>query len=282
MILIFGANGQLGYEFKRVLKNREVLAFSHKEVDITDIEKIERIVKNKKIDVIINCAAYNNVDKAEEEKEKCYRVNAYAPAELAKIAKKIGAEFITYSTDFVFDGKNIDSYKENDIPKPISIYGKSKLEGERLVKEIYDRSYIIRVSWVYGVGNRNFIKNIVKWSKERNVLKMSSDQISSITYTKTIVDLTLKLLETKKYGLYHISDKGESSKYLQAKEVLKFLDWKGKLLEVSSKEFVSIAKRPKYSKLNTDKIEKLLEIRIPCWKENLKEFLLELKERGEL
>lgn len=282
MILIFGANGQLGYEFKRVLKNREVLAFSHKEVDITDIEKIERIVKDKKIDVIINCAAYNNVDKAEEEKEKCYRINAYAPAELAKIAKKIGAEFITYSTDFVFDGKNINSYKENDIPKPISIYGKSKLEGERLVKEIYDKSYIIRVSWVYGVGNRNFIKNIVKWSKEKSVLKMSSDQISSITYTKNIVDLTLKLLETKKYGLYHISDKGESSKYSQAKEVLNFLKWKGKLLEVSSKEFDSIAKRPKYSKLNSDKIENLLEIEIPCWKENLKEFLLELKERGEL
>lgn len=282
MILIFGGKGQLGYEFQRALKDRKVFSLSHTELDITNIEEIRNFIKGKNIKLIINCAAYNNVDKAEEEKESCYRVNTYAVGELAKIAKEIDAEFVTFSTDFVFDGEKNEPYKEGDKAFPLSIYGKSKKEGERLAKENYEKTYIIRTSWVYGIGNRNFIKNIIEWSKEKTILKMTDDQISSPTYAKDIVNFTLKLLKLKKYGVYHISGGGEGSKYDQAKEVLSFINWNGKLERAKSEDFNQVAKRPKYSKLDCKKIEETIGEIIPHWKDSLKKFLLELQERGEI
>lgn len=282
MILILGGKGQLGYEFQMALKEKKMISLSHTELDITNTEGIKKFVKDKGIKLIINCAAYNDVDRAEEEKEICYKVNTYAPFELAKISKEIGAEFVTFSSDFIFDGKKKEPYLEEDEGNPLSIYGKSKKEGENLIKGIYEKVYIIRTSWVYGVGNKNFIKNIIKWSKEKTILKMADNQISSPTYTKDIVNFTLKLLKTKKYGIYHISNNGESSKYNQAKEVLDFINWNGKLKRAKSEEFNQIAKRPSYSKLNCRKIEEVVKEKIPHWKESLKEFLLELQERGEI
>lgn len=284
MILITGANGQLGHDLQKILKekNKEFIATDYKELDITNIEAVREFVKDKNIDLIINCAAYNNVDKAEEEKELCYKLNAFAPRDLAKVAKEIGAEFVTYSTDFVFDGKKKTPYKEEDEINPLSIYSQAKAEGEKLVKAEYDKSYIIRTSWVFGIANNNFNKQVISWSKGRDELTIVDDQISSPTYSYDLADFTLKLLETKKYGLYHMSNDGVASKYDQAKYILDSIGWKGTLKRGKTIDFNLLAKRAEYSKIDSTKLEEVVEEKIPSWQSGIDRFLKELRERGEL
>ena len=186
MILITGANGQLGYDFQRLFKSENIdfIATDVNDLDITDINKIREFIKDKNIDMIINCAAYNNVDKAEDEVELCRKLNTQAPYELSIVAREIGADFVTYSTDFVFDGTKNSPYTEEDIPNPLSVYGKTKLEGERKVLTSYDKSFVIRTSWVFGVANNNFNKQIMNWSKSKDILSIVDDQISScLLYT---------------------------------------------------------------------------------------------------
>ena len=187
MKLIFGANGQLGTDFKELFDSigEKYIATDKNEVDITNGDFLRAYIKtmnqNYKIDTIINCAAYNDVDKAETEKELCYKLNAEAPANLAMIASEIGATFITYSTDFVFNGliegylyNESTGYIEEDEPHPLSTYAKTKYEGELLVSQVIEnpentsRIYIVRTSWVFGKGNINFVDKIIEWSKQKN------------------------------------------------------------------------------------------------------------------
>lgn len=284
MILITGANGQLGHDFQRIFKDRNLdfIATDYKELDITDIEAVREFVKGKNINLIINCAAYNNVDKAEEEVEMCYKLNAYAPRDLALVAKEIGADYITYSTDFVFDGSKTTPYIEEDIPKPLSVYSEAKAEGEKLVLETYDKSFVIRTSWVFGIANNNFNKQVINWSKSRDVLGIVDDQISVPTYSYDLALYSLKLLETKKYGLYHLSNGGIASKYDQAKYVLSAIEWKGTLNRAKSSDFVLPAKRAEYSKLDSSKIEAVIGEKIPSWESGIDRFLDEMREKGEL
>lgn len=281
MILITGSKGQLGYDFQKILKNRGIdfIATDYDELDITDVEEVRRFVLDKNIEIIINCAAYNDVDRAEIDSENCYKLNSFAPKNLAKIAKEIGADFVTYSTDFVFDGEKTIPYSEDDIVNPLSIYGKSKSIGEKLVQEEYNRVYIIRTSWVFGIGNNNFIKQIIKWSKDRNSLRIVDDQVSSPTYSYDLAYYSLKLIESGKYGLYHMSNDGECSKYEQAKYILKKIGWKGVLEKASTDEFKLKAKRAKYIKIGSDKLEKTIGEKLPHWKDGIDRFLTEFEER---
>ncbi|MGL5051194.1 MAG: SDR family oxidoreductase, partial [Fusobacteriaceae bacterium] len=205
MILITGANGQLGHSYIRIFKERgvEFIATDYNELDITNIELVREFVKGKRIELIINCAAYNNVDKAEEESEMCYALNAYAPRDLAIVAKEIGAEYITYSTDFVFDGKKGSPYTETDEVSPLSVYSEAKALGEKLTLAAHDQSFVIRTSWVFGMANNNFNQQVINWSKTRDVLSIVDDQTSSPTYSYDLALYSLKLLATKRYGLYH-------------------------------------------------------------------------------
>ena len=214
MILITGANGQLGYDFQRLFNEikEEYIATDVNDLDITNIEKVREFVKNKNISLIINCAAYNNVDKAEDEPELCKKLNTYAPRDLAIVANEIGADYITYSTDFVFDGKKKTPYTEEDIPNPLSIYGKTKLEGEKEVFRVKLDSFVLRTSWVFGIANNNFNKQVINWSKLKNELSIVDDQISSPTYSRDLAYYSWELIKTKKYGLYHLSNDGEASK----------------------------------------------------------------------
>lgn len=284
MILITGANGQLGSDFKKIFNERniEYIGTDYKELDITDISKVEEFIKNKNINLIINCAAYNNVDKAEEEKDLCYRLNAYSPRDLALLAKKIGAEYITYSTDFVFDGKKKSPYTEEDGVNPLSVYSQSKALGERLVLEGYDKAFVIRTSWVFGMGNNNFNKQVINWSRGKDSLTIVDDQVSSPTYSYDLALYTLKLLETKKYGLYHLSNSGVASKYDQGKYVLDSIGWKGTLNRGKSYDFNLPAKRAEYSKLDSSKLENLIEEKLPTWESGIDRFLKEMREKGEI
>ena len=283
-ILITGADGQLGYDFKKLFDSLGInyIATDYKELDIINTEQLNKFfLKNKNFSHIINCAAYNNVDKAEKDK-KVNLLNIEAPKNLAEISKKLNAVFVTYSTDFVFDGKQKIPYNEEDIPNPLSEYGKTKLQGEKEVIRTYDKSFIIRTSWLFGVGNNNFCKQVINWSKTKKILKIVDDQISSPTYSKDLAFFSWKLIQTEKFGIYHISNNGEASKYEQAKYILNKIGWGGALKKGKTKDFDLFAERPEYSKLSSEKIEKLLGERMPVWQNAIDRFFQEMKEKGEL
>lgn len=284
MILITGANGQLGHDFQRIFTEKSIayIATDHRELDITDIDSIRSFVKDKNIDLIINCAAYNNVDKAEEENEMCYKLNAYAPRDLAIVAKEIGAEYITYSTDFVFDGSKKSPYTEDDKVSPLSVYSEAKALGEKLVLEAYEKSFVIRTSWVFGIANNNFNRQVINWSKGRDTLAIVDDQVSAPTYSYDLALYSWKLIQTKAYGLYNLSSGGIASKYDQAKYVLDSIGWNGTLNRAKSSDFKLPAKRAEYSKLDSSKIERVLGEKIPSWQSGIDRFLNEMKEKGEL
>ncbi|MGL4902774.1 MAG: dTDP-4-dehydrorhamnose reductase [Cetobacterium sp.] len=284
MILITGANGQLGHDFSRIFKEKDLdfIATDYKELDITNIDAVREFVKGKEIKLIINCAAYNNVDKAEEESEMCYKLNAYAPRDLAIVAKEIGAEYVTYSTDFVFNGEKKSPYIECDEVSPLSVYSKAKAEGERLVLEAYENSFVIRTSWVFGIANNNFNKQVINWSKSRDVLGIVDDQTSVPTYSYDLALYSLKLIETKQYGLYHLSNSGVASKYDQAKYVLESIGWTGTLNRAKSSDFVLPAPRAEYSKLDSSRLESIIGEKLPTWESGIDRFLQEMREKGEL
>ena len=279
MILITGAKGQLGYDFQRLFDElkKEYIATDRDELDITNIEKVREFVKDKNITLIINCAAYNNVDKAEAEEELCKKLNTYAPRDLAIVAKEIGADYITYSTDFVFDGEKKAPYTEEDIPNPLSVYGKSKYEGEKEVFKVKPESFVVRTSWVFGIANNNFNKQVISWSKSRDELSIVDDQISSPTYSKDLAYYSWELIKTKKYGLYHLSNDGEASKYDQGKYVLDKIGWQGKLNRAKTRDFNLKAQRAEYTKLNSSKLKKVIGKKIPSWENGIDRFLEEME-----
>ena len=279
MILITGANGQLGYDFQRLFDTLKVkyIATDVADFDITNEKSIDDFfLKHNNISLIINCAAYNDVDKAEIDSDFCMLLNSRAPLNLAKKAKEIGATFVTYSTDFVFDGDIRDPYTEEDIPNPPSVYAKSKRMGEEAVLAEYDKSFVIRTSWVFGIANNNFNKQVINWSKTRDELNIVDDQVSVPTYSKDLAYFSWKLIETKKYGLYHMSNSGICSKYDQAKYVLDNIGWTGKLGTSKTEDFNLPAKRSKFSKLDSTKLENMVGEKIPSWQNAIDRFLEEL------
>lgn len=237
---------------------------------------MQDFVIGKDISLVINCAAYNQVDKAEEEREECKKLNKEAPKHLAILAKKIGADYITYSTNFVFDGEKNNPYTEEDIPKPLSVYGKRKLEGEKAVFQEKKDSFVIRTSWLFGKEGSNFIRQLLDWANSKPELFMVENEISSLSCAEDLAYFSWKLFQTKQYGLYHFSNSGESSKYDQAKYILEKIHWKGKLHRAKREEFPQKAKRPRYSKLDSSKLEKAVGEKIPSWEDAICRFLEEV------
>ena len=284
-VLLIGSNGQLGNEFQKLFykKNIEYIATDYKELNIVNSTDLEEFFKeNGNFTHIINCAAYNDVDKAENETEQCFKVNDEAPLIISRYAKKMEAVFITYSTDFVFDGQKRGPYREEDTPNPLSVYGKTKRYMEEKILKEFEKVFIIRTSWLFGVGGNNFNKQVINWSRLRDSLNIVDDQVSAPTYSLDLAEFSWKLIQTEKYGLYHITNSGEASKYEQAKYVLEKIGWKGKLNRAKTADFNLPAKRPEYSKLSSEKVEKLLGEKIPTWQSGIDRFLEEMKENGEL
>ncbi len=278
MILITGAGGQLGSEFAKLLSKREVsfLPAFHNDLDITDEVAVEAFICGKKsFKTVINCGAYNNVDRAESDIENCRAVNTIAPLNLAKACKKIGAAFITYSTDFVFGGEKNTPYSEEDKTAPLSVYGQSKLDGENAVLSAYDNSYVIRTSWVFSASGQNFLRFVLAKSEKNEEIKAVTDQISAPTHAGHLALHTLSLLESKIPGLYHISGAGSCSKYELAHYILRKIQSRVPLYEAVSGDFNSAATRPNYSKLSSDKYEKLTGSPILHWEKGVDEYLKE-------
>lgn len=279
-VLLIGSNGQLGHDFQKLFKNLNIehMAVDYEELNIANNTDIENFFKkNNNFTHIINCAAYNDVDQAEKNIEQCIKINKDAPLIIAKYSKKMNAIFVTYSSDFVFDGKKKNPFLEEDIVSPLSIYGKSKSSMEKDVMEEYSKSFVIRTSWLFGKNGENFNTQVINWSKTRDKLSIVDDQISAPTYSKDLAEFSWKLIQTEQFGLYHITNNGIASKYEQAKYVLEKIGWKGTLETAKTEDFNLPAKRPHFSKLSSEKVEKLLGERIPDWKSGIDRYLEEME-----
>jgi dTDP-4-dehydrorhamnose reductase len=266
-VLITGAGGQLGKEFVKVLSSKGIdfVALERKDLDITNFEKVYKTLKEINPSIVINCSAYNQVDLAETEILQAFNTNAIGPYNLAIACKEINAKLIHYSTDYVFDGIKKGLYTEEDKPNPLSQYARSKLLGEELVKQVLKDHLIFRVSWVYGEGKQNFVYKLLQWAREKEVLQIAFNEISIPTYTGFIVEKTLKALEKGLTGLYHLVPRGYASRYEWAKLTLKLFGINKVLIPVQKETFNLPAKRPDFSAMSCNIIEKELGEEFEEW-----------------
>lgn len=284
--LILGAGGQLGKEFTKSLSERRkstVYAMARTELDVGNLDAVYRTIRELRPNVVINCSAYNKVDQAEEAGfEEAIRVNAFGPRNLAISAKEVRAFLIHFSTDYVFSGEKASPYLEEDSPTPINKYGLSKLLGEREISSILDPDeYVIfRVSWVYGRGENNFLHRLSIWAKSGDLLKVSCDEFSVPTSTKTIVEITLRALEAGLSGMYHLVNSGYASRYEWAQEYFRLLGVKKLIYPVYREEFNLPAKRPRWSVMSNERISKALNLEIKHWKEALRDYLRGSESNG--
>jgi len=280
--LIAGRNGQLAQAFIKAFEQRSLLyaAPEEKELDITDPDRIEAVTRAFHPDVIINCAAYNLVDKAEDEREKVYLVNTTGPQNLARAARTHRARMVHFGSDYVFDGAKVNGlYGEGDAVNPLNEYGRSKLAGEQAVLGESPGNLVLRLSWVYGDGKQNFIYKLAEWARNSEYLKIACDEFSVPTSTRTIVDVTLKALEQGVSGMYHLTNSGYCSRYEWAKLVLSAIGVRKFIRPVSMDEFNLPAKRPKFSAMSNEALSRLLGVGIPEWGEAVTAFL---REQGDM
>ena len=271
-ILITGANGQLGQEFIRKLEKQEknLTALGHDRLDVGNLKQVLDIFEDIKPNIVINCSAYNQVDKAEEQKEIAYRTNAIGPKNLAFASEKYRAFLVHYSTDYVFDGTKQTLYIEEDNPEPLSEYAQSKYLGELFLKEETENYLIFRTSWVYGHGKQNFLYKLTQWAQTQEYLKIACDEFSVPTSTKTIVEVTLKAIDEGLTGVYHLVNSGFTSRFEWAREFLKLKGINKFIYPAHQSDFNLPARRPRFSAMSNEKICKVTGIQIRDWKEEMK------------
>ena len=276
--LITGRNGQLARSFIKRLEglSMDFVAPDESQLDITDGKIVADAVASFKPGVIINCAAYNLVDKAEEAPDAVFAVNAAGPGNLARAAAQQKAFLVHFGSDYVFDGsKENGLYTEDDAPNPLNAYGRSKLAGEQRVLDELDQCLVLRLSWVFGPGRQNFIFKLTQWAASNEFLKIACDEFSVPTYTGTVVDVTLKALEQGLTGRYHLTNSGFCSRYEWARLIFNSLDIRKFIRPVSMDAFNLPAKRPKFSAMDNRKISGQLNMSIPVWDEAVRSFLNE-------
>jgi dTDP-4-dehydrorhamnose reductase len=277
-ILITGAGGMLGSALLKTLDNHfKVLGCTRRECDITDKNKVESVINSFLPDIVIHCAAYTNVEKAEDEQEKAFFVNREGTRNIFKVLEDKDCLIVYISTDYVFDGKKNSPYLEQDLPSPINVYGKSKLEGEKIVKN-FKKHLIIRTSWLFGPCGENFITKIIRKAEQDKVIKVVDDQKGSPTYTfdlsyaiKDIIDISLK--RRIEYGIYHITNSGICSWFEFARYIKELTKIEVEILPVTSKESTTKAERPLNSVLSNDKFFNLVGYKLRNWKEAVKEYI---------
>jgi len=280
-ILVTGGNGQLASCIKDVEKEYDdlnIIYTDHLELDICELNQIQTFFKsNPQINYCINCAAYTAVDKAETEAEKAFEINATGAKNLAQVCNDHDAILIHVSTDFVFDGEKNEPYTETDVANPISVYGASKLQGEVEIQQALKEYFIIRTSWLYSEYGNNFMKTMLRLAETRDGISVVSDQIGTPTYAGDLAEIIIQIINTKteKYGIYHYSNEGVASWFEFAKEIFKLAKNKIKVNPIPSIEYLTPAKRPKYSVLDKKKIIDVFKIDIPFWRDSLKKVILQ-------
>ena len=280
--LVTGVNGQLGYDVKRELISRgydEIYAPSKEELDITNEEEVSNYLLKFQPNVVIHCAAYTAVDKAEDDKESCYNVNVNGTKYLVDSSKKVNAKFIYISTDYVFDGTKDGCYLPSDITCPINYYGETKLLGEKIVQE-YDNHIIVRISWVFGINGNNFIKTMLRLAETRKELGVVCDQIGSPTYTEDLSKLLVDMSLSDKIGIYHATNEGFCSWNEFAKWIFEVNDISCQVNPVLTKDYKTTAIRPLNSRLDKTKLVDDGFDRLPDWKDAVKRYCKVLKKEG--
>ena len=279
-VVVTGSNGQLGSEFKNLkLNDIDWVFLSSNELDITNNDFVRKYFKSKKTDLIINCAAFTNVDGAEENIKQAILVNKTGVHNLVEICSLHGIKLIHYSTDYVFDGLSNTPYIESNQTNPSSIYGQSKLDGEKIILASNIYGLIIRTSWLYSSYGNNFVKTMIKMAESKNEIKVVSDQKGSPTFTHDLVKATLKILSSSKYkwgkrtDVFHYSNQGDCSWYEFANEIFRIKKIQVNTIPVLSEKFETKVNRPKYSLLDSSKIKMVFDLKIPHWKESLKTML---------
>jgi len=284
-ILVTGANGQLGSELQMLSKDYNYNFFftDRNTLDITNEEEINNFTQTNNINIIINCAAYTAVDKAEDDEVNTDKVNHLATKYLAQIVKDKNIKLIHISTDYVFDGKNYKPYNEDDKTNPNGVYGYTKLAGEKAMQAINPKnSIIIRTSWVYSSFGANFVKTMLRLGREKDQLGVIFDQIATPTYAKDLAQAILDIIpniKNEKVEIYNYSNEGVLSWYDFAKEIMKMAKLDCKINPIETKEYPTPAMRPHYSLLNKAKIKKDFNLTISYWKDSLDECLKVMGER---
>lgn len=284
-IVLFGKNGQLGWEFQQILPSLgEVIALDREELDLCDPGAIQKTLSDCKPDLIVNASAYTNVDLAEEETDLAMKINALAPGLMAETARRLQAVFVHYSTDYVFDGRKGAPYTEADPTNPLNVYGKSKRAGEENIQQAGEAYLILRTSWVYSLRGNSFVNKVLQWSRQTSHLKIVSDQVGNPTWARALAEVTSSVLAqsgTELYetiqergGIYHLAGSGYTSRYEWAREILKNDPEPAKqvvqALEPALTEgFPSPAIRPLFSALDCAQFERTFGVQLPPWNSTL-------------
>lgn len=273
-VLITGANGQLGRELTKQYseKDVELILTDVGELDITNTGEVYEFVNLHRPNVIINCAAHTAVDKCETDIDNAYRINTIGPKNLSTAAYSVGAEIVQISTDYVFDGEASEPITEFDFTNPQTIYGVTKLQGEKLTAQFNPKHYILRTAWLYGDGN-NFVKTMLKLSETNKSLKVVNDQHGSPTSTVDLARVIIKLVEEKNYGLFHATCKGQCSWYDFTKEIFRLKGIDTEVIPCTTEEFPRPAKRPKYSVLRNYMLELTTGDIMRTWQEAIEDYL---------
>lgn len=280
MLLIIGSEGQLGKQMQKLLKEKSLgfHAVDFPGVDITDVNSVRKVLGKSDYSCVINCAAYTNVDKAESNEDAAYRVNALGSKYIAQVCEENDIELVHVSTDYVFSGEGMiengakRGYIESDICKPVTVYGKTKCEGEKFVRSIVQKHYILRTAWLYGDGD-NFVRTILKLAKINDTLRVVCDQFGSPTSTVDLARAIVELIGSGEYGTFHATCEGICSWYDFAKKIIEYAGIDIKVVPVSSEEFVRPAKRPHWSVLENKRLKECGKNCLRDWQESLKQYV---------
>ncbi|MBN2493233.1 MAG: dTDP-4-dehydrorhamnose reductase [Deltaproteobacteria bacterium] len=277
-ILITGAAGQLGQDLLKLCARRGVdtLACSRKRLDVSDLSAVRKVFEAEKLGAVINCAAYNDVDRAERERSAACLANAIGPRNLAIAAEEHGVPLMHFSSDYVFDGRKTELYGIAEQPRPLSYYGRSKLLGEQFVRTLCRRHFIVRLSWVFGANGDSFARKVIRWAEENSEIKIVKDQVSSPSYTVDLAPAVLALLDTGAYGLYHLTNSGHCSRFDWAKRIVDRAGLDAWVVPVDSSAFPSPAERPRFSAMDSFPLQEILGYEMPDWKDATERFLEEI------
>ncbi|SER70763.1 dTDP-4-dehydrorhamnose reductase [Psychrobacillus sp. OK032] len=279
-ILVTGYTGQLGYDVvEQGIKNGlNMVGVGSKDLDITNEKEVSFFINKTKPDAIIHCAAYTAVDKAEIDKENCWNVNVEGTKNITKAAHNINAKLMYISTDYVFDGLGNTAFKENDVPAPVGYYGLSKYEGEKIVQQIMDKWFILRISWVFGANGNNFVNTMLRLAETLDEINVVADQVGSPTYTFDLSKLLLDIIQSDAYGVYHASNEGFCSWSEFALEIFRQANIEVKVNAITTEEYPTRAVRPKNSRMSKQKLLDSGFTPMPKWQDAVERYINELSE----
>ncbi len=269
-ILITGGEGRLARALAGALSEHRLSTLAHRDLDITDADAVERAIQRHAPDLLINAGAFNDVDAAEDRAEQAYRVNAIGPGILARAAARAEIAIVHFSSDYVFDGTSRRPYEERDQPNPLSVYGKSKLEGELAVAEANPRHFIVRTAWLYDEKSRNYLTTMRDIAISRERLKVVDDQFGSPTYIPHLARAIAAIIRDRDYGLRHLAGSGTASRLEIVELILSALGVRAGVERVSLRDFPAVARRPAFSPLTTSREPR---VELPHWRAGVEDFI---------